>query len=693
MKFIVYLLTLLFVGTAVAQNPTILQGSYISNVFGNSNFVLNPNAQTNVANVTNATRSTTTPLVATSEFNLNLTNGTFATWTLRAFDSGMKGQNCEARFTYRGFATATTKAEIVQNSLVVATLTLTPSTDPRIASINFPCGDLVNATTFRIAQTTANMTTVTPNEIGGIYVGLATNMANVAQAEEVGSYTVPGTTNCTWSGNSTTGLANFAADADCPTGTVTGAADTSAGKIPGVKFNNLKPGKYMFIAQHTGQRIGAVADSVFLKLTDGTTGSAGLNIANSTTGDIQTPVTHVLTTEYTTITSPTVQVQGAVNNGTNSVLIPNGYPIYGFKITAYRFPSSSELVVTPERQNVWASAEWNNADLFQYFGVAEPTGFLPYTRSGSFTAVYNGNAQAPLSATEVGFSVPNLPVGKYEVRINQGLRAAPGVTSGNGVVCDFRVRETTTNTPVGLAEQTTERDASLSLNILGDNNVVGIFNNTSTGTRNFIYEASKIFDSNATNNGQCGLQTTVLQSRPVVFTLIPLDQPSNSALYVQGPVLGAQTGAAIPSGYVGQRIDSDTIIGTAIGTTVTYAKKAGGTDAVLTLPPGTWQIHANFQSLVTSGATLNNFSYVTWSIRNDTDAATLADTVRITYAKTPAAVAFSNYTPVALSTTVNLTSTKNFKLAGTRIDGAGVGDATLDVAGSWTAQFYAIRLN
>ena len=82
------LLTCLTVSTAAvipfasAQNPTILQGSYISNVFGNSNFVLNPNAQTNVANVTTVTatvaRSTTTPLVATSEFTVAIgtANGT-----------------------------------------------------------------------------------------------------------------------------------------------------------------------------------------------------------------------------------------------------------------------------------------------------------------------------------------------------------------------------------------------------------------------------------------------------------------------------------------------------------------------------------------------------------------------------------------------------------------------------------------
>jgi len=237
------LLTYLTVGTAAvipfadAQNPTILQGSYISNVFGNSNFVKNPNAQTNVANVTNATRSTTTPLVATSEFNLSLDAGQNATWTLRTFDAGMKGQNCEARFSYRGFATATTTAEIVQNSLVVAQLVLTPSTDPRIASINFPCGDLANATTFRIAQTTANMTGT--NEIGAIYTGLATNMANVAQAEFVGATELA---SCTAAHTVTsTTFANLSS----PTCTRNnfGAATTSTNDFS-VTIPNAKPGWY-----------------------------------------------------------------------------------------------------------------------------------------------------------------------------------------------------------------------------------------------------------------------------------------------------------------------------------------------------------------------------------------------------------------------------------------------------------------
>ena len=240
------LLTYLTMGTAAAmpiataQNPTILQGNYISNVFGNSNFVLNPNAQTNTANVTNATRSTTTPLVATSEFTLSLASGANATWTLRAFDGGMKGQNCEARFTYRGFATATTKAEIVQNSLVVASLTLTPTTDPRIASINFPCGDLVNATTFRIAQTTANMTGT--NEIGGIYVGLATNMANVAQAEDYGGIEWSSGNN-SWQITQTTYAADFSASGS--NGVAYGNCTAPTTAVPQVTCL-MRPGTYEF---------------------------------------------------------------------------------------------------------------------------------------------------------------------------------------------------------------------------------------------------------------------------------------------------------------------------------------------------------------------------------------------------------------------------------------------------------------
>ena len=166
---------------ATAQNPVIVQGNYVSHVFSVSNFIKNPNAQTNIADITttgtaSVTRSITTPLYATSEFNVSLNAGATISWATRNLDEGLKNQQCEARFTYRGFTTGTTTAEVVQNSVVVGSTPLTATaTNPIIGSILFPCGTLAFATTFRLSQATAN--TSGTNEIGAIYIGLATNTA------------------------------------------------------------------------------------------------------------------------------------------------------------------------------------------------------------------------------------------------------------------------------------------------------------------------------------------------------------------------------------------------------------------------------------------------------------------------------------------------------------------------------------
>jgi hypothetical protein len=571
------LLTYLTVGTAAvipfagAQNPTILQGSYISNVFGNSNFVLNPNAQTNVANVTNATRSTTTPLVATSEFTLNLTSGTFATWTLRAFDSGMKGQNCEARFSYRGFATATTTAEIVQNSLVVAQLVLTPSTDPRIASINFPCGDLANATTFRIAQTTANMTGT--NEIGAIYTGLATNQANVAQAEEAGKYTMTGAASCNWSTGSTS-FTNYSADADCNTATVTGAATTSAGKIPGATFSNLKPGKYMFTVVFYGVKSGSVADSILFRLGDGTTYSTFVAPFVSTiTGQVYMPVSLTFTTEYTTVSSPTIQVQANTSSASNTAEIPNTGASQKFELIAYRFPTSSELVVTPERQNWYVNAyhgganpslgtstiatktEITNGSLtLTPYAASQPAATLcsstnaPPSLSTSATTCAAGNESLGLT-----FNIPS--VGTYQVCSEFTSNVA---ANANGTAdAYFSLEETgTASTTTTTTNKTVGRNATITssiANISSPFRICDDFVFSSVGQKAVRLFYTQDITATVTSNLILGDNSN---SRSIKWTVKPVTNQSNSALYVQGPVLGAQTGAAIAAGYVGQVLQS-----------------------------------------------------------------------------------------------------------------------------------------
>jgi hypothetical protein len=86
----------------------------------------------------------------------------------------------------------------------------------------------------------------------------------------------------------------------------------------------------------------------------------------------------------------------------------------------------------------------------------------------------------------------------------------------------------------------------------------GVFANTSVADRNFIVRAQKLFDSTTGNVGKC---SAVTFNSDITITLSPLDQQSNSALYVQGPVKAAATGAAIPAGYVGEVKHSATIPG------------------------------------------------------------------------------------------------------------------------------------
>jgi hypothetical protein len=587
MKFLVYLMTLLF-STAVAQNPTILQGSYISNVFGNSNFVLNPNAQTNVANVTTVTatvaRSTTTPLVATSEFTVAIgtANGT-ATWATRAFDAGMKGQNCEARFSYRGFA-ATSIVQIKQSTNVVASLTLTPATDPRIASINFPCGDLSAATTFVVTDTAILAGT---NEIGGIYVGLATNMANVAQAETVV-------------------IANVNAQITIPTVTYTNVPYQSESLDAYGEYNNSTG---VFTAKRAGNYF--IAASMFWL--NSTWGASNIYLNVYKNGSLivenlrQIPAGTTYHVQESSVSislsvGDTLYVSAYQNDTANRFIAGNS----SFsRLSISRFPSASELVVTPERQNTFGGVKYVNsnqairntsAPSATYFEFNNATWNQPTLLIGKAAVTTTG------SGNDLGFSMPNLPVGQYKVSIRGLINASTGnaTTIGHAVNCSFKVRETIAGTDVALqvhrdvvlsTTPTSSRDYEMSF--------FGVFNNTSVATRNFRLEAAKVADNTTGSIGTCqAYSNTASEITEIVFLLEPLDQPSNSALYVQGPVKAAETGTASAAGYQGEEVSGTSTAGT------------GNECAKVTVNPGQWILYGMaYANMTAIGPTPSTYYY------------------------------------------------------------------------------------
>jgi len=593
------LTTLLFAGvtaatpfTTNAQNPTILQGNYVSNVFGQANFVLNPNAQTNIANVTvsnaTVTRSTTTPLVATSEFNVAITsaNGT-ATWATRTFDAGMKNQNCEARFSYRGFQ-ATSKAQIKQGANVVAELTLTPSaTDPRIASINFPCGDLSAATTFVITDTATLSGT---HEIGGIYVGLATNQANVAQAELAGATEYAScaaqfsVTSATFASQSTVAscvLNNF------------GSATTTT-KDLSITIPNAKPGFYQINANILPYTL-TVGTSCYWTIKEDTSGYlSGSTYASPTAGYGASPLgASQLSASYnnTTTATRTWRVVARSTSGACQIDPTVAPPI----ISVYRFPTSSELVVTPETQNVWGGVVYNNQNQSLFAGSVSPTAFSSFNNATwNQPTLLKGKAAVTTtnSGNDLGFSIPNLPVGQYKVEISGLLQPVTATQSNTQVDCNWKIVETTTSSDV--AKQATEvKTLNTTTNNTRDfvNSFSGVFSNTAVSTRNFRLEANKKADNSSGALGGCQVYSntgpTSTLNTNITFLLTPLDNASNSALYVQGPVKASETGTAIPSGYVGNQI---TEVTDANGGTNSLPANSTRNLRVLTIPPGVWLV-------------------------------------------------------------------------------------------------------
>jgi len=578
------LTALLFAGVTAAapfatnaQNPTILQGNYISNVFGQANFVLNPNAQTNVANVTltnaTATRSTTTPLVATSEWNVTVTsaNGT-AAWATRSFDEGMKNQNCEARFTYRGFQ-ATSKAQIKQGANVIAELTLTPSaTDPRIASINFPCGDLSAATTFVITDS-ATLSGV--HEIGGIYVGLATNQANVAQAEMVVTAEV--------------NAANI-----IPT-----AAYTT------VKFQDETLDKYGEYDPTTGIFTAKRAGHYYVKSQIFWEPNAGFSVGqkNFLIYKNSNALYNTGNYENNTVYEP-LQIAGGVDLNVGETISLRAYQSSGSdksifgqgdytNLTISRFPLSSELVVTPETQNVWGGSRYYGSVATATIGIgsAEPTGFLPLN-SSSMTArrTLTGRCNAPTSsADDLGCSIENMPVGSYKIEATGLYNLIPG-SSTNTTICSFEIYETTSTTSV--SNGTYKRNGQQYGIVYQPSSQSGIFQNSAVATRNFVIRANKTSDDHTSNNGGCQvyIANSGLDISSFNITVTPLDNDSNSALYVQGPVKGSGTGTAIPAGYVGEVIATGTY-------SRSFSSQVGGAwrnitepSDVLVTPPGNYLI-------------------------------------------------------------------------------------------------------
>lgn len=337
--------------------------------------------------------------------------------------------------TTSGSSTHTIQAYDGSNILASQTITSSTSAFAR-SSVNFimPSSGSIS---LRVVSVASNEPEAT---IDDCFLGLAEgfNVGEVSQATLVGTLKYASASNCQWSGSSGS-FANFSADTDCSTPTVTGSVTAPGTKIPAIVLNNLAPGKYLINFQgkvYSSAALGACS----YRLSDGTnvSGNSASYLGSAGTAGPISALALSGVFEYSVAqSSVTIQAQQLLYSGGGSCNINNDVASSGdFEVQVFRFPSATEQAYRPESKNLLSTLKY--AATANCFWSGSSATFANYAADTDCpTPTVTGLASAP--GTKIpGMTVNNLPAGKYLVQI-QGKML--GTSSGNA--CAMRVSDGT----------------------------------------------------------------------------------------------------------------------------------------------------------------------------------------------------------------------------------------------------------
>lgn len=545
-------LGLFFGFTAFAQLRTNDSQQFL-NASPTRNYIRNSGAEKNVANVTlggsmAVTRTTTTPIEGSAEFTVDgaATNDT-ADFTAETFQLGLSGQNCVASFTYEGDASLyTARARIGTSNVASLALSNVASGTQRV-NINFPCGDGSSAMVLRIENTGAAGAAF---RMDSLYVGLATNLTQVAQAQWIGSLLWPVTANCLWSGTTTGAFTSFSADTDCGTATVAGSASQPATKIPGVTFASLPPGEYLVIFTANMAKIGADGNLRSFRIFDGTTGSneqAGIN------GSVALMQAHQIAARfsYTTAQSNiTFQLQYYTNNA-SGVSIENGLTGYQTNFNVYRYPTSTELAVRSDLA-AWKVDATIAGSSNPQLGTVDVTSFTELAAASLGLTNNPGTQNIPAqilcsatnpptgttcSAGNESVGVAFTPTGSFPQDVLACVSFASSITTGAGGEwgVGFQVIETPTNAQTISQEGKSRVFAAnqiASSTITTPFRVCGLFTFSSAGQRALRLMYEQDVTGTVSNGGIFSDQATTAGQRDIHWEVYPLNQAQPAPILV-----------------------------------------------------------------------------------------------------------------------------------------------------------------
>ncbi len=402
---------------------------------------------------------------------------------------------------------ATHKIQAWDGTNVLAEATIQSSTQYRASSVMFqmPGSGSIRA---RLISVASNEPSINVDDCAQQTLQ-SDVVVPVAQASIVGTINWANTASCSWATTSAS-FANFSADSDCPTPTVTGALSAPATKIPGFNYNNMPTGDYMFVATGSCNNNSTTGQAA-LQYSDGTNtfGSTQLSGTSVCSGAV------IGRFNYNTSGSRSFQFQGRITAGT--LYIDNDNNAESLTITVYRFPSTAETGVRPDV----LPASWSGFHSGVSGGCTTTSSTYADTSACTGSLVLNERQNRNFgTVTTIGSSLLGITftpprVGRFLVQAS--VTTAGSIASG----MSGRIIETGSSQVIGQAYVQTSTS-----NIGGMQHVIGILNVTSLSAVSLKWQF-------ATNGGTLTAQTNPIAALDQAsWSIVALDQSFPAPLLV-----------------------------------------------------------------------------------------------------------------------------------------------------------------
>lgn len=357
---------------------------------------------------------------------------------------GLAGGNGFASCLFKGSA-VDYKVQAWDGSNVLAERVIPALTSAQEIGVAFPM-----PTSGTIAVRVISQSDAVAVAVDDCYVGSFKPGVDLSQAALVGTITYPVTAGCNWSTTATV-LTSYAAQASCPTPTVTGNVSAPGTKIPGVVLNSVAPGNYYFVTtSNFTVNTSGISAAMNWAYYDGSSNFGDVSALAMTGGTSNFTQSNVLIGQKTYSAAQsnlTVQIQGKTSNASNDALIQNSSAATGsaFVIMVYRFPTTAEQALRVDT----VGQTWNGYISGVTSGWARTSATQGDFSAGVGTVVTNTLSATNMSAPTVlsgplpGITFTPGTAGVYQVCATSNMANSVAdnmfayLTDASGVVYDY----------------------------------------------------------------------------------------------------------------------------------------------------------------------------------------------------------------------------------------------------------------